>query len=82
MNWKFWQKDEPALRHFEIPADKVQEIKRLLDVHNSLPGGQDFESHYVLWQAISKVIPETKQGLWTLKQPTALTAEVVERFEM
>jgi hypothetical protein len=84
MNWKFWKKQEltkPTPREFEIPADKVQEIKRLHDAHNANPSGQDNETHFLLWQAIAEVVPETTKGAWTLKHPTATTSTIVERFE-
>lgn len=78
MNWKFWQKTAaPPPRRFDIPADKVLEIKRLHDAHNALPRGQDNESHFRLWDAIGDIVPETKQGAWTIEHPTATTALAV-----
>lgn len=76
MNWKFWQKATP--RTFDIPADKVQEIKRLHDARNAAPSGQGNEAHFLLWQAIEGIVPETRQGEWTLHHPTATTSQIIE----
>ena len=54
MKWKFWQKKKPVgqelLRRWEIPADRVQEIRRLFDAYQSIPGGADKEAHYPMFR--------------------------------
>ena len=82
MKWKFWQKKKPVgqelLRRLEIPADKVQEIRRLFDAYQSIPGGADKEAHYILWSAIADIFPEVRSGQWRLVFLEALGGAVEE----
>ena len=82
MKWKFWQKKKTVgqerLRRLEIPADRVQEIRRLFDAYQSIPGGADKEAHYILWSAIADIFPEVRSGQWRLVFLDALGVAVEE----
>lgn len=84
MNWKFCQKPKPVKpepKRFEIPADKVQEIRRLSDAYSALPSNQDREAHFILCSAIVEIFPELKDCWWRLTFPDGLRAEVFEIIE-
>lgn len=82
MKWKFWQKKKTVgqerLRRLEIPADKVQKIRRLSDAYLSIPGGADKEAYFLIWSAIAGIFPEVRRGQWSLEFVGAFGVAVVE----
>jgi hypothetical protein len=79
MNWKFWsKKPSRAPRIFEIPADKVQEILRLMDNHMRAPHASDREAKYLLWKAVMECVPEVAAGEWKVTTPNAFTVVIEE----
>lgn len=82
MNLRFWEKPEVTSepRRLEIPAERVLMVREFDDAYCALPQREDRAAHYDLWELIATIHPETKKGSWELLYPSALRAEIVERF--
>ena len=68
----------PQGRRLKIPAPQVREIRRLSDICNALPSGQNLAARYDLWHRIAEIFPEVRAGSWSLAFTDALSADVVE----
>jgi hypothetical protein len=86
MNFLFWNKksgEKPEPRRFEVPADKVKELRRLNDVYWSKNIQVDKVAHYELWLFVVEMFPSVSaDGQWRTSFPTALRAEIVEIMEI
>jgi len=79
MNWKFWEKKvESVPRRLEIPAEHVLELYVLYEKFWTAPNNQDYVARYYVWDFITEIFPEVRNGSWRIDTDSALTIHIVE----
>ena len=72
--------EAPKKVTYTLESWEALRIKKLQDalIRQTVLGVKGNAEKYLLWEAVGEILPETKVGTWTLKNPTALTVSITK----